>query len=241
MSTNLSAVKVVLLDIEGTVCPISFVKDVLYPYAVDVLPATLDKQWDSPDFAVYRNAFPEDCMSNRSAFEAHFRDLVRRDVKASYLKALQGYLWKEGYRSGKIKAPLFPDVSERLLSWKDAGLRLVTYSSGSVPAQKLFFGYTDAQPSDLTPLVSDWFDTVNAGLKTEPSSYASILSNFEDTKPEEWLFLSDNPNEVLAAIAAGMQSIPVVRPGNAPLPADLNPTLQPIGDFNELKGLGSKH
>ncbi|CCF37357.1 enolase-phosphatase E1 [Colletotrichum higginsianum] len=241
MNTTLSAVKVVLLDIEGTVCPISFVKDVLYPYAVDALPATLDKQWDNPDFAVYRNAFPEDCVSDRSAFEAHFRDLVRRDVKASYLKALQGYLWKEGYRSGEIKAPLFPDVSERLLSWRDAGLRLVIYSSGSVPAQKLFFGYTDAQPSDLTPLVSDWFDTVNAGLKTEPSSYASILSNFEDTKPEEWLFLSDNPHEVLAAIAAGMQSIPVVRPGNAPLPTDLNPTLQPIRDFNELEDLGSKH
>ncbi|KAK2024378.1 2,3-diketo-5-methylthio-1-phosphopentane phosphatase [Colletotrichum zoysiae] len=238
MAPNLGAIKVVLLDIEGTVCPISFVKDVLYPYAVDALPATLDKQWDSPEFAVYRNAFPEDCVYDRSAFEAHFRDLVSRDVKASYLKALQGYLWKEGYKSGDIKAPLFPDVAERLLSWKDAGLRLVIYSSGSVPAQKLFFGYTDAQPSDLTSLISGWFDTVNAGLKTEPSSYASILSNFQDTKPEEWLFLSDNPHEVAAAITAGMHSVPVVRPGNAPLPADMSPTLEPIRDFGELEGLG---
>ncbi|KAK0370903.1 enolase-phosphatase E1 [Colletotrichum limetticola] len=213
----------------------------VYPYAVDALPATLDKQWDNPEFAVYRNAFPEDCASDRPVFEAHFRDLIKRDVKASYLKALQGYLWKEGYKSGEIKAPLFPDVAERLLSWKVAGLRLVIYSSGSVPAQKLFFGYTDAQPADLTPLISGWFDTVNAGLKTEPGSYASILSNFAGTKPEEWLFLSDNPSEVTAAIMAGMQSIPVVRPGNAPLPDDLSPTLQPIRDFNELKGLGSKH
>ncbi|KAF4864811.1 Enolase-phosphatase E1 [Colletotrichum siamense] len=237
MAPKLGSVKVVLLDIEGTVCPISFVKDVLFPYAVNVLPATLDKQWDSPDFSHYRNTFPDDCVSDRSAFEAHFRDLVSRDVKISYLKALQGYLWKEGYKSGEIKAPLFKDVPGRLLSWKNAGLRLVIYSSGSVPAQKLFFAHTDAQPSDLTPLISGWFDTVNAGLKTESSSYTNILSNFQDTKADEWLFLSDNPLEVSAAIAAGMRSIPVVRPGNAPLPADMNP--QPIGDFNELEDHGS--
>ncbi|OLN81596.1 Enolase-phosphatase E1 [Colletotrichum chlorophyti] len=241
MAPKLDNVRVVLLDIEGTVCPISFVKDVLYPYAVNALPAALDKQWDNPDFAVYRDAFPAEYASDRTAIEAHFRDLVSRDVKASYLKALQGYLWKEGYKSGEIKAPLFPDVAERLQSWKDAGLRLVIYSSGSVPAQKLFFGYTDAQPADLTPLISGWFDTVNAGLKTEAASYAKILSNFDDTGPEEWLFLSDNPHEVSAAIAAGMQSIPVVRPGNAALPADLSPALQPITDFNELKGLGSEN
>ncbi|KAL0931616.1 enolase-phosphatase e1 [Colletotrichum truncatum] len=240
MAPNLGKVKVVLLDIEGTVCPISFVKDVLFPYAINALPATLDKQWDNPDFATYRNAFPADCVSDRSVFEAHFRDLVSRDVKVSYLKALQGYLWKEGYRSGEIKAPLFEDVAGSLSTWKEAGLRLVIYSSGSVPAQKLFFAHTDAQPSDLTPLISGWFDTTNAGLKTESSSYITILSNFQDTKADEWLFLSDNPFEVTAAIAAGMQSIPVVRPGNAPLPVDLNPALHPIKDFNELESLGSK-
>ncbi|KAF9871607.1 2, 3-diketo-5-methylthio-1-phosphopentane phosphatase [Colletotrichum karsti] len=274
MALNLGKIKVVLLDIEGTVCPISFVKDVLvrlfpppfpvlsgagsypdgadpvpptwldhsgrvtFPHAVNALPATLDNQWDSPDFSSYRNAFPEDCVSDRSAFEAHFRDLVNRDVKVSYLKALQGYLWNEGYESGDIKAPLFPDVAERLLTWKNAGLRLVVYSSGSVPAQKLFFAHTDAQPSDLTHLISGWFDTVNAGLKTEPSSYTNILSNFQDAKACEWLFLSDNPLEVSAAIAAGMQSIPVVRPGNAPLPIGMSP--RPISDFKELEGLGSK-
>ncbi|KAF6805183.1 2,3-diketo-5-methylthio-1-phosphopentane phosphatase [Colletotrichum sojae] len=240
MAPRLGNVKVVLLDIEGTVCPISFVKDVLFPYAVDKLPATLDGHWDSPDFATYRNAFPEDCAIDRSTFEAHFRDLVSRDVKVSYLKALQGYLWEAGYRSGEIKAPLFPDVAERLWSWKNAGMRLVIYSSGSVPAQKLFFAHTDAQPSDLTPLVSGWFDTVNAGLKTEAGSYTTILSNFQDTKADEWLFLSDNPLEVSAAVAAGMQSIPVVRPGNAPLPADWSPALHPITDFNELEGLGPR-
>ncbi|CRK19472.1 hypothetical protein BN1723_017777, partial [Verticillium longisporum] len=141
-----------------------------------------------------------------------------RDVKVSYLKALQGYLWLAGYESGEIKAPLFPDVSLSMRAWHDAGIKLIIYSSGSVPAQKLLFGHTNAQPPNLIPIISDWFDTVNAGMKMESSSYTSILSRYPDTQPQEWLFLSDNVDEVTAARAAGMHSLVVVRPGNAPLP-----------------------
>ncbi|TEA08979.1 Enolase-phosphatase E1 [Colletotrichum sidae] len=238
---ELRKIKAVLLDIEGTVCPISFVKDVLFPYAVNVLPAVLEQQWDKPEFSAYRNAFPDNCSTDPATFEAHFRDLVCRDVKVAYLKALQGYLWTEGYRTGEIKAPLFPDVAERLLTWHDAGLRLVIYSSGSVAAQKLLFAHTNAQPSDLTFLISGWFDTVNAGLKTEHESYATILASSGDIRADEWLFLSDNPREVSAATAAGMQSIPVVRPGNGPLPHDWISPSQPITSFSELASLGTKN
>lgn len=108
-----------------------------------------------------------------------------------------------------------------------AGKKIIIYSSGSVPAQKLFFGHTDAQPSDLRPLISDWFDTVNAGLKQNVASYKTILSNYPDINPTRWFFLSDNINEVAAAQASGMKSLPVVRPGNAPLPLD-HPILSAI-------------
>lgn len=131
---------------------------------------------------------------------------------------MQGYLWLAGYESGEIKAPLFPDVSLSMRAWHDAGIKLIIYSSGSVPAQKLLFGHTNAQPPNLIPIISDWFDTVNAGMKMESSSYTSILSRYPDTQPQEWLFLSDNVDEVTAARAAGMHSLVVVRPGNAPLP-----------------------
>lgn len=101
-----------------------------------------------------------------------------------------------------------------------AGKKVIIYSSGSVPAQKLFFGHTTADPSDMMPYISDWFDTVNAGPKMEADSYTKILSTVPETKAGRWLFLSDNIKEVDAAIAAGMQSYPVVRPGNAALPAE---------------------
>ena len=180
----------------------------------------LDEQWDDPSFAQYRDAFPEEYRNDRHALEMHVRDLVERDVKIAYLKGLQGYLWLRGYESGEIKAPLYPDVAPFIHSSYNVGKKIMIYSSGSVPAQKLFFGHTDGQPSDLKPLISDWFDTVNAGLKTDVKSYETILSHHAETPANLWFFLSDNIKEVDAARAAGMQSVPVVRPGNAPLPSD---------------------
>ncbi|KAL2754674.1 hypothetical protein ACRALDRAFT_2043602 [Sodiomyces alcalophilus JCM 7366] len=234
MTFTPESTRVILLDIEGTVCPISFVKDVLFPYALQALPAALDKNWDSPEFAPYRNAFPEPAASSRSDFEAHVVDLVNRDVKAPYLKALQGHLWQRGYESGQIKAPLFPDVAPTMATWVTAGMKVMIYSSGSVPAQKLFFGHTDASPSSLVPLISDWFDTVNAGPKTESRSYATIMSHHPTVKPHEWLFLSDNLAEVSAAREAGMQSLPVIRPGNPPLPENNSLATDAVRDFRDL-------
>ncbi|KAH9900634.1 enolase-phosphatase E1 [Xylariomycetidae sp. FL2044] len=229
-----AAVKVALLDIEGTVCPISFVKDVLFPYALEVLPKTLENQWDDPKFAKYREAFPAEFSTSKEALRDHVKDLMARDVKISYLKSLQGYLWEEGYASGDLKAPLFPDVAAAIATWHKKGLKIMIYSSGSVPAQKLLFKHTNADPSDLTPLISDWFDTVNAGLKTETSSYETIAGKHSDVAAGEWLFFSDNVKEVDAAIAAGMQSMVVQRPGNAALPADVYGRLQVIETFDLL-------
>jgi enolase-phosphatase E1 len=208
------------------VCPISFVRDVLFPYCLAALSPTLASQWDAPAFAPYRDAFPAEHRASPAALEAHVRDLVARDVKAPYLKVLQGLLWQDGYASGRIRAPLFADVPRAVAAWKAAGLAVAIYSSGSVAAQKLFFGHTDAGGEgedglgpDFVPAIAAWFDTVNAGPKTERASYAAIMAAPDAPRAPaaQWLFLSDNPLEVRAARAAGMQSVVVVRPGNAPL------------------------
>ena len=203
-----------------------------FPYALASLPKVLDEQWDSPDFAQYRDAFPDEYRNSREAFETHVRDLVARDVKASYLKALQGQLWNHGYETGELKAPLFPDVSPFIEACHAAGKKVMIYSSGSVPAQKLLFGHTNADPSDLCPFIVDWFDTVNAGPKTEVASYRAILSRHRGTDPARWLFLSDNLKEVDAALQSGMRSLPVMRPGNADLPQDHPLSVLVIRDFS---------
>lgn len=159
---------------------------------------------------------------------------MSRDVKAPYLKSLQGYLWENGYESGALKAPLFPDVAAKFESWRAHGVTIVIYSSGSVPAQKLLFRHTNGSPSDLTPMITDFFDTVNAGPKTERSSYEKIAGKHSRFAPNEWLFLSDNVKEVEAAEEAGLQSIIVQRPGNAPLPDDVQSRYRVIRSFDEL-------
>lgn len=159
---------------------------------------------------------------------------MSRDVKISYLKSLQGYLWESGYKSGAIKAPLFPDVAPKFESWRQHGVSIVIYSSGSVAAQKLLFRHTNGDPADLTPLIADFFDTVNAGPKTERASYEKIVAKHGGFAPGEWLFLSDNPAEVEAAKETGLQSIVVQREGNAALSEEVRRKHRVITNFDEL-------
>lgn len=161
---------------------------------------------------------------------------MSRDVKIAYLKSLQGYLWQNGYATGELKAPLFADVPSKLLAWKARGLEIMIYSSGSVPAQKLLFKHTDYEAQkDLTPLISDHFDTVNAGLKQEVGSYQRIAGKHEAHPVGRWLFLSDNVREVEAAKAAGMRSFVVQRPGNGELPEGTENRHKVIESLDEIE------
>ncbi|KAK3902046.1 HAD-like domain-containing protein [Staphylotrichum tortipilum] len=229
--------RVVLLDIEGTVCPISFVKDVLFPYALTALDATLAAEWSTPAFAPYIAAFPPEHAATPSALAAHVRDLMARDVKIAYLKSLQGYLWETGYAAGALKAPLFPDVAPRIAAWTSADepVTVMIYSSGSVAAQKLLFAHTDGDPADLRPLLADYFDTVNAGPKQERASYERIAAAHpEFPRLDEWLFLSDNVAEVRAAKEAGMQAVVVDRLGNAEVGQEDRRVHMVVTSFDQL-------
>jgi enolase-phosphatase E1 len=199
------------------------------------LPNVLATQWGSPSFAPYRNSFPEEHRTSPEALSAHFNDLVSRDVKISYLKDLQGYLWVKGYESGEIRCPLFLDVHPSFLNWQKAGVPIVIYSSGSVAAQELLFQYTNSKPNaDLRPFISGYFDTVNAGMKKDASSYQRIAASRKE-EIAKWLFLSDRVEEVEAAKEAGMQSLIVVREGNAPLTEEEKKKHKLITSFDEIK------
>ncbi|KAI7466632.1 2,3-diketo-5-methylthio-1-phosphopentane phosphatase [Hortaea werneckii] len=235
----MATVQNILLDIEGTICPISFVKDTLsalkrffhlrktnlrllhpkFPYAIKALPEVLARKWDDADFQPYKDAFPAEHRTSPAALQAHVEDLTQRDVKIAYLKNLQGYLWEDGYKTGAYATPLFPDVAPKLQEWKDAGKNVAIYSSGSVFAQKLLFQHVMGEGEnveDKTGLIDGWFDTVNAGLKTEAASYRKIVASL-GWDAETTLFFTDNVMEVDAAVAAGIQTILVDRPGNAVL------------------------
>ena len=106
-----------------------------------------------------------------------------------------------------------PTCRPALRRWHDSGIRLYVYSSGSVQAQRLVFGYTPF--GDLTSLFSGFFDT-RVGPKLEQASYRVIAAAI-DTQPGEILFLSDHVGELDAAQSAGLRTAALDR-GEAVLP-----------------------
>ena len=240
-----------LLDIEGTTCPVSFVAEVLFPYARERLQPYLEahghesevmalvddarKLWlaDPSAGAQELLSMPGETTpashpaSRASQVVPYLQWLIDHDVKATPLKDLQGRIWSEGYASGEIVAPLFSDVPDALRRWHEQGLVLGVYSSGSVPAQKLL--YQHSQAGDLTTLFSHWFDT-RTGPKQEPGSYISIAADM-GTDPSSVLFISDSLAELHAADAAGMAVLFSDRDGN---PGRDNGSFARISDYSQL-------
>ena len=206
----------ILTDIEGTTSSISFVRDVLFPYARDALPDFVREHGHDPRVrhwldvvAVENGGLCQDAMIAET-----LQGWIDQDRKHTALKALQGLIWEAGYREGDFTAPLYPDVAPALRAWHAAGHGLAVYSSGSVPAQKLLFSHTDA--GDLVPLFRDFFDT-EIGHKRDADSYRLIADRL-DRSPGDILFLSDVGAELDAAREAGMRTVLLDRIEDYPQP-----------------------
>jgi enolase-phosphatase E1 len=210
----MSDIRAILTDIEGTTSSIDFVKDVLFPYARLHLPAYAEMHGEEPEVRHWlQEAAREAGIVEASRTEVvdlliHWIDI---DRKSTALKALQGMIWREGYESKAYVSHMYPEVAGRLKAWHDQGLKLYVYSSGSVPAQKLLFGYSES--GDLTPLFSGYFDT-QIGHKREIESYRRIAEDI-GLPAEQILFLSDIREELDAARSAGMRTAQLIRPPQA--------------------------
>ena len=222
-------IRAIVTDIEGTTSSIDFVKDVLFPYAREKLPAFVETHADQPEVQHWLHEAAREA-GLVSASRQEIIDLLTRwideDRKATPLKALQGLIWADGYTSGEFKGHVYPEVAENLQKWKKQGIHLYVYSSGSVAAQKLLFGHSEAV--DLTPLFSGYFDT-EVGGKREVDSYRRIAAAI-GIPPSQILFLSDIVQELDAAAAAGLQTVQLLRPTTG---ATANQHEQ-VGDFNEI-------
>lgn len=205
--------KYILMDVEGTTTSISFVHDVLFPYSAERLKSYVETHLNDPNIQEVllktQNTVreEEDLNLNRDALIDKLLEWIRIDRKHNALKKLQGLIWHEGYSKGEIKGHVYDEVPSVLKSWKDAGLELGIYSSGSVEAQRSLFGHSLF--GDLNSYFSHNFDTAVGG-KRESQSYKNILEVLKQL-PEDVLFLSDITEELDAAQAAGMQAIQLVR------------------------------
>ena len=203
-------VKAILTDIEGTTSAVSFVFDVLFPYAREHLPDFVRNHAAEPPVQTQIDAVREESGEPDADVDrvvGILLDWIAVDRKASSLKALQGMVWAEGYRAGQLKGHVYPDAVNSLRRWHEQGYALYFYSSGSVQAQKLIFGC--AEVGDLTPLFSGYFDT-GSGYKRETDSYVRIAGSI-GLQSHEILFLSDVEEELDAARQAGMHTCGLVR------------------------------
>jgi enolase-phosphatase E1 len=206
--------KGILLDIEGTTTPITFVYDVLFPFARKHAAEHLQHEEERAlqlehESDVAAGLAPPPWSSGALSY-VHW--LMDQDRKSTALKNLQGKVWQEGYRRGDLQGSVFPDVPDALARWYAGGLDIRIYSSGSILAQKLLFSTT--AHGDLTRFMKGYFDTTT-GPKAERSSYEKIATAFS-LPPAEILFISDVTRELDAASAAGFQVVLSVRAGNHP-------------------------
>jgi len=204
-------INAILTDIEGTTSSLSFVKDVLFPYARERM--TDFVRTHGQESAVRKLLDEVKQLSGAVNDTDVTRQLMRwidEDKKVTPLKALQGMIWEEGYRQGHFKGHVYEDAARKLKEWHAQGVKLYVFSSGSVQAQKLLFAHTDY--GDLTPLFSGYFDTT-IGNKRDPSAYQAIAREIA-LPPDEILFLSDIAEELEAARKAGIAAAQVAREDN---------------------------
>ncbi|WP_330946823.1 acireductone synthase [Thermomonas sp. LB-4] len=226
----------ILTDIEGTTSSMSFVKDVLFPYARAKLPAFVREHGHDPEVRRWLDAVAVEISASAcqdAVIVETLQGWIDEDRKHTALKALQGMVWQAGYREGDFTAPLYPDVAPALRAWHAAGHTLAVYSSGSVPAQKLLFAHTDA--GDLTPLFSGFFDT-EVGGKREAASYRVIAAKLA-RQPGDILFLSDVVAELDAARDAGLRTVLLDRRDDYPQPrtgaaANGHPRVESFADID---------
>jgi methylthioribulose 1-phosphate dehydratase/enolase-phosphatase E1 len=232
----------IVLDIEGTVAPISFVTEVLFPYAAERLQSHLEATFDAADTQKDVQLFREQMGDGAPAASADQAAVIAAvvaaakadmaaDRKTTALKSLQGHIWHGGFASGALQAKMYPDVAPALARWHSMGIKTYIYSSGSRAAQRDLFGHT--ADGDLRAHLSGFFDT-SSGPKVEAGSYDNIALSLGMDSPADILFATDNEHEAAAAIAAGWQVALTVRPGNKLLPAAGLPTQRIIYSMAEL-------
>ncbi|PKG56841.1 acireductone synthase [Shewanella sp. Choline-02u-19] len=215
-------IRAIVVDTAGTTTDLNFIEDILFPYSAKALPAFLEEN--------QHNVLVENCICDVQdiALEPD-ADLARvteillqwisEDRKATPLKTIQGLIWKQGYANGEFKGHIFPDFIEALDGYKQKGLRVYSFSSGSVDAQKLLFGNSDA--GDLTDKFNGHFDT-RTGNKRFKQAYCNILNTIS-LSPKQILFVSDVLEELKAASEAGLNVAQMVRDDS-----------QRTGDFKQV-------
>lgn len=221
-------IKAIVTDIEGTTTSLSFVKDVLFPYARQHMAEYLRENAEQPEVKAQLDNVRR-IIGINTDLETIIQQLIQwidEDQKITPLKNLQGMIWQAGYKSGDFTGHVYEDAARKLRDWHEQGIKLYVFSSGSVKAQQLIFGFSDF--GDMTALFSGYFDT-KIGFKHGVKAYQHIVTQL-DCQADEILFLSDIGQELQSAAASGMQTAQLVREEQSAYPD----TIQ-VSNFDQIQ------
>jgi enolase-phosphatase E1 len=223
-------IEAIITDIEGTTSSLSFVKDVLFPYARERLPGYVNAHAKDPAvrplLADARKLAGDEALSLERLI-GRLQSWIDEDRKVIPLKELQGMVWEEGYQGRHFFGHVYRDARDAIQRWREQGLKIYVYSSGSVKAQKLLFAHTEY--GDITNLFDGYFDT-RIGAKIDGASYRRIADEIGQA-PSRCLFLSDVETELDAARTAGMNTAWLVRGSRA----DKAAAHRQYEDFTQIK------
>ncbi|MFM2485692.1 acireductone synthase [Celerinatantimonas yamalensis] len=221
-------IRAIVTDIEGTTTDIQFVHQVLFPYARERLAEFINAQQHRSEVRAAIDGVRQEIDQSEASLSQvtdALLEFMDEDLKSTSLKALQGMIWRYGYENGDFTGHLYADVLPAFKRWRAQNIPLYIYSSGSIAAQKLLFGYSNE--GDLTPFLSGYFDT-HVGHKRQTGSYIEIAKQI-DLPAEQLLFLSDIHQELDAAKAAGWQTLQLIR-GEA----DAQSQHPQVSDFSQI-------
>ena len=204
----------VIIDIEGTTSSTWFVQGTLYPYSRERFATWIAAHRGRADVEAQLDnirALAEEPDADEARCVHWLYHWLDHDMKITPLKAFQGWIWDEGFAAGDLTSHFFDDSIPAMRRWKAEGYDLSIFSSGSVNAQRAWFGHSP--DGDLLPLFSHHFDTENIGHKRIPESYRKIATTL-GVPPAQIVFLSDLVAELDAAREAGWCTIGVRREGD---------------------------
>jgi enolase-phosphatase E1 len=250
----------ILLDIEGTTTPISYVYDVLFPYARKALLAYVEAHLDDEQLKealvqlrkewredVERGDNPPAWREDKSA-GANSGRVNGNDDRVARVESIVAYArWlmdrdRKGFGikalQGHITRQGYEDGSLKGEVYPDVPVAFDRWRTAGIRVAIFSSGSALAQQmlfrttsyGDLTRSIGYFFDTT-VGTKRAPESYRTIASNL-GCDPSRVLFISDVSAELDAAREAGCDTRLCIRDGPARKPKAAQHPL--IYNFNDV-------